>query len=52
MMNVIQVLILDFQVFGIFVFDFPIQVVTTVYLYTLPIRLIYNLLKQTGLSRF
>jgi hypothetical protein len=51
-MDVLQVLIFDFQVFGIFVFDFPIQVITTVYVYTLPVRLLYGVLKQTGLTRF
>ena len=51
-MEIIKVAIFDFQVLGVFAFDFPIQVTTTVYVYTLGVRLIYKLLKQTGLSQF
>lgn len=51
-MGVIEFLILDFQVLGIFVFDFPIQVVATVYLYTLVLTMVDKLLNQTGLYKF
>lgn len=47
-----QVLILDFQVLGVFVYDFPIQVISTIYLYSLSLKLVANLLKQFGLIRF
>lgn len=51
-MEIINFLILDFQVLGVFVFDFPIQLVTSVYLYSLVVVMIDKLLNQTGLYKF